>query len=111
MPTRTPVGLAVQAVQVVAGIRQEIKNGEQGFLVPKGLHAIIVRYKTGGSEQPEVGNRADRSEPLGARRRYERARNAKWRRRAQGIREQSSKRLLQENVLYLMVVNVPTEEE
>ncbi|KAL8767888.1 MAG: hypothetical protein Q9194_005861, partial [Teloschistes cf. exilis] len=31
--------------------------------------------------------------------------------RAQGIRDQSSKRVLSENVLYLMVVNMPTEEE
>ncbi len=31
--------------------------------------------------------------------------------RAQGTREQSSKCLLQENVLYLMVVNMPKEEE
>lgn len=30
---------------------------------------------------------------------------------AQGIRQQSSKRLLKENVLYLMVVSMPTEEE
>ncbi|KAF6231925.1 hypothetical protein HO173_009762 [Letharia columbiana] len=52
-----------------------------------------------------------KAEPLGARRRYERAQRQAAEKRAQGIREQSSKRLLQENVLYLMVVNMPTEEE
>ena len=45
---------------------------------------------------------------LGARRRAQREAAEK---RAQGIREQSSKRLLQENVLYLMVVNMPSQEE
>ena len=48
---------------------------------------------------------------LGARRRYERAQRKAAESRAQGIRQQSSKRLLRENVLYLMVVNMPTEEE
>ncbi|CAD6565111.1 MAG: hypothetical protein ASARMPREDX12_005695 [Alectoria sarmentosa] len=52
-----------------------------------------------------------KAEPLGARRRYERAQRKAAGKRAQGIREQSSKRLLQKNVLDLMVVSMPTEEE
>ena len=59
------VGLAVQAVQVAAGIGQEIQeryrtnkflsHANKEFFIPKGLYAMIVTYKTGGSEQPEVG--------------------------------------------------------
>ena len=45
---------------------------------------------------------------LGARRRYERKAAEK---RAQAIVEKPRKRLLQENVLYLMVVNMPTQQE
>ena len=48
---------------------------------------------------------------LGARRRYGRAQRKAAEKRAQDTREQPSKRLLQENVLYPMVVNMPTEEE
>ncbi|MCJ1401787.1 hypothetical protein MMC11_005004 [Xylographa trunciseda] len=48
---------------------------------------------------------------LGARRRYERAQRKEAEKRAQGIRTQPRKRLLSENVLYLMVVNMPTEQE
>lgn len=59
------VGLAVQAVQVAAGIGQEIQEryrtnkflsqANKDFFIPKGLYAMIVTYKTGVSEQPEVG--------------------------------------------------------
>ena len=53
----------------------------------------------------DTGNR------LGARRRYERAQRKAAEKRAQGIRETPSKRLLKEDVLYLMIVNMPTEAE
>ena len=59
------VGLAVQAVQVAAGIGQEIQEryrtnkflttANKDVFIPKGLYAMIVIYKTSGSEQPEVG--------------------------------------------------------
>ena len=59
------VGLGVQAVQVAAGIGQEIQEryrtnkfsttANKDFFIPKGLYAMIVIYKTSGSEQPEVG--------------------------------------------------------
>ena len=58
------VGLGVQAVQVAAGIGQEIQEryrtnkflttANKDFFMPKGLYAMIVIYKTSGSEQPEV---------------------------------------------------------
>ena len=48
---------------------------------------------------------------LGARRRYERAQRKEAEKRAQGIRTKPRKRLLSESVLYLMVVNMPTEQE
>ena len=48
---------------------------------------------------------------LGARRRKERAQRKAAENRAKGVRQQSSKWLLQETVLYLMVVNMPTEED
>ena len=48
---------------------------------------------------------------LGACRRYERAQRKAAEKRAEGIREKSSKRILQENVLFLMIVNMPTETE
>ena len=59
------VGLGVQAVQVAAGIGQEIQEryrtnkfltkANKDLFIPKGLYAMIVIYKTSGSEQPEVG--------------------------------------------------------
>lgn len=59
------VGLAVQAVQIAVGIGQEIQEryrtnkfltqANREFFIPKGLYAMIVTYKTGGSEQPDVG--------------------------------------------------------
>ncbi|MCJ1354416.1 MAG: hypothetical protein MMC33_004404 [Icmadophila ericetorum] len=52
-----------------------------------------------------------KAEPLGARRRWEKAQRKAAEKRAQGIKEKPAKRLLQENVLYLMVVNMPTEQE
>ncbi|KAI9810691.1 MAG: hypothetical protein M1827_006150 [Pycnora praestabilis] len=52
-----------------------------------------------------------KAEPLGARRRYERAQRKAAEKRAQGRKEQSTTRIMQENVLYLMVVNMPTEQE
>ncbi|MCJ1394462.1 hypothetical protein MMC18_007340 [Xylographa bjoerkii] len=52
-----------------------------------------------------------KAQPLGARRRYERAQRKEAEKRAQGIRTQPRKRLLSESVLYLMVVNMPTEQE
>ena len=48
---------------------------------------------------------------LGARRRYERAQRKEAEKRAQGTRTQPRKRMLSESVLYLMVVNMPTEQE
>ncbi|MCJ1379611.1 hypothetical protein MMC17_002713 [Xylographa soralifera] len=52
-----------------------------------------------------------KAQPLGARRRYERAQRKEAEKRAQGIRTQPRKRMLSESVLYLMVVNMPTELE
>ncbi|KAL8628246.1 hypothetical protein Q9189_006062 [Teloschistes chrysophthalmus] len=52
-----------------------------------------------------------KAEPLGAKRRWEKRQRQLTAGRAQGIREQSSKRVLSENVLYLMVVNMPTGEQ
>ena len=59
------VGLGVQAVQVAAGIGQEIQEryrtnkfltkANKDFFIPKGLYAMIVIYKTSSNEQPEVG--------------------------------------------------------
>ena len=59
------IGLAVQAVQVAAGIEQEIQEryrtnkfltqANKELFIPNGLYAMIVTYRTGGSEQPEVG--------------------------------------------------------
>ena len=58
------IGLGIQAVQVAVGIGQEIQEryrtnkfltqANKEFFIPKGLYAMIVTYKTGGSEQPEV---------------------------------------------------------
>lgn len=48
---------------------------------------------------------------LGARRRYERAQRKAEGKRLERVKEKGSKRLLQEGVLYLMVVNMPTEQE
>ena len=48
---------------------------------------------------------------LGARRRYERAQRKAEEKRLQGQKEKGSKRLLQEGVLYLTIVNMPTEQE
>ncbi|KAK4696974.1 hypothetical protein P7C71_g1035, partial [Lecanoromycetidae sp. Uapishka_2] len=52
-----------------------------------------------------------KAQPLGARRRYERAQRKAEEKRRQGIRAKSSNRMLQEGVLYLMIVNMPTEQE
>ena len=59
------IGLGIQAVQVAVGIGQEIQEryrtnrfltqANKEIFIPKGLYAMIVTYKTGGSEQPEVG--------------------------------------------------------
>ena len=59
------IGLGIQAVQVAVGIGQEIQERyrtnkfltqvNKEFFIPKGLYAMIVTYKSGGSEQPEVG--------------------------------------------------------
>ena len=59
------IGLGIQAVQVAVGIGQEIQERyrtnkfltkvNKEFFIPKGLYAMIVTYKTGGGEQPEVG--------------------------------------------------------
>lgn len=59
------IGLGVQAVQVAIGIGQEIQEryrmnkfltrANKDLFIPKGLYAMIVTYKNGGSEQPEVG--------------------------------------------------------
>ncbi|KAL8991808.1 MAG: hypothetical protein Q9169_007632 [Polycauliona sp. 2 TL-2023] len=52
-----------------------------------------------------------KAEPLGARRRYEKAMRKEAEQRSKGIQQQPKKRFLSENVLYLMVVNMPTEQE
>ncbi len=59
------VGLGVQAVQVAVGIGQEMQEryrtnrfltqANRDFFGPKGLYAMIVAYKSGGSEQADVG--------------------------------------------------------
>ena len=59
------IGLGVQAVQVAVGIGQEIQErfrtnkfltqANKEIFIPKGLYAMIVTYKSGSSEQPEVG--------------------------------------------------------
>ena len=48
---------------------------------------------------------------LGARRRWEAAQRKAAEKRAQGLKDTPKKRLMQEDVLYLMVVNMPTEAE
>lgn len=48
---------------------------------------------------------------LGAKRRWEKAQRQAEQRRLQGRKDKSSKRMLQEGVLYLMIVNMPTEAE
>ena len=58
------VGLAVQAVQIMAGIGQEVQErwrtnkfldqANKDFFIPKGLFALIVTYKPGHSDQTEV---------------------------------------------------------
>ncbi|KAL8671374.1 MAG: hypothetical protein Q9168_004122 [Polycauliona sp. 1 TL-2023] len=50
-----------------------------------------------------------KAEPLGARRRYERAKRKE--KGSKGIQKQAQRRILSESVLYLMVVNMPTEED
>ncbi|KAL6717666.1 hypothetical protein ACLMJK_005581 [Lecanora helva] len=52
-----------------------------------------------------------KAEPLGARRRYEKAQRKAEEKRMKGLKEKSSKRMLKEGVLYLMIVNMPTEQE
>ena len=47
---------------------------------------------------------------LGARRRWERAQRKAEAKRLQGLEETGSKRLLREGILYLMIVNMPSEE-
>ena len=59
------IGLGVQAVQVAVGIGQEIQErfrtnkfltqANKDLFMPRGLYAMIVTYKSSGSEQPEVG--------------------------------------------------------
>ena len=59
------IGIGIQAVQVAVGIGQEIQEryrtnkfltqANKEFFIPKGLYAMIVTYKTGNGEQPEVG--------------------------------------------------------
>lgn len=51
------------------------------------------------------------SDRLRAKRRWEKAQRKLDEQRARGLRGKPQKRLLQENVLYLMVVNMPTEAE
>ncbi|KAL8637321.1 MAG: hypothetical protein Q9228_005393 [Teloschistes exilis] len=58
-----------------------------------------------------ITSRKWKAEALGAKHRWEKKQRQLAAERAQGIRDQSSKRVLSENVLYLMVVNMPTEEE
>lgn len=58
------VGLAIQAVQVVAAVGQEVQEryrtnkfldqANKDIFMPKGLYALIVTYKGGNSEQPDI---------------------------------------------------------
>ena len=48
---------------------------------------------------------------LGARRRWERAQRKAEAQRLQGLKETGSKRFLREGILYLMIVNMPSEED
>ena len=61
------IGLAVQAVQIAAGVGQEIQErlrtnrfldqANKEIFIPRGLFALIVTYKEGTSEQTEVGTK------------------------------------------------------
>lgn len=51
------------------------------------------------------------AEPLGAKRRYEKAQRKAAEQRAKGLKTKSTKRGLQEDVLYLMIVNTPSAAE
>lgn len=48
---------------------------------------------------------------LGGRRRWEAAQRKAAEKRAQGLKDTPKKRLMQEDVLYLMIANMPTEAE
>ena len=60
------VGLAIQAVQIAVGIGQEIQErwrlnkfldqANKEIFIPRGLFVLIVTYKPGNSDQPEVGS-------------------------------------------------------
>lgn len=52
-----------------------------------------------------------KTEPYSAKRRWEKAQKRETERRAQGLKEQPRERFMQEEVLYLMVVNMPSEVE
>lgn len=48
---------------------------------------------------------------LGGKRRFEKAQRKAAERRAKGLKTQETKRRMKEDVLYLMIVNLPTEAE
>lgn len=48
---------------------------------------------------------------LGGKRRFEKAQREAAERRAKGLKTQETKRGMKEDVLYLMIVNLPTEAE
>ena len=51
------------------------------------------------------------AEPLGGKRRWEKAKQKENERILKGLKTTPKKRLLQENILYLMMVNMPSQEE
>ncbi|KAL1634384.1 hypothetical protein SLS56_002394 [Neofusicoccum ribis] len=60
---------------------------------------------------PNVTGGRVKAEPLGARRRWERAQGKQREQLARDELVKPAKRFLQEDVLYLMIVNMPSEEE
>lgn len=61
------IGMALQAIQIAAGIGQEIQErlrtnkfldqANKELFIPNGLFALIVTYKSGDSEQTEIGTK------------------------------------------------------
>ena len=61
------ISLALQAVYIAAGVGQEIQErwrtnkfldqANRDIFIPKGLFALIVTYKSGNSEQTEIGTK------------------------------------------------------
>jgi hypothetical protein len=51
------------------------------------------------------------AEPLGGKRRWEKAKRKENERILKGLKTTPKKRMMQENILYLMIVNMPSQEE